>query len=121
MVTFPIQVGERAEKAKPKKLFYLDYFSREIISHLSVIEDSYESIFVNASIFGLGNMYVAGIYRPRNKNKPLTDFTRFITGAMDYTNRFQTVFAGYFYIDFMNNPNMTRNYISMFHQYSFIK
>ena len=38
---------------------------------------------------------------------------------MEYTNRFHTVFAGYFIIDVMYNSNVTRNYINTFHQYSF--
>ena len=46
------------------KLFYFDYISIEVKIHLSVIEDSYKSIFVKASISGIGNMYVASIHRP---------------------------------------------------------
>ena len=63
-------------------------------------------------------MYVAGIYRP--PNKPVTDFTQFISGAMEYTNQSHTVFAGDFNIDVMKNSTVTRNYINTFHQYSFI-
>ena len=53
-------------------------------------------------------------------NKPVTDYTQFIPGVMDYTNRFHTVFAGDTIIDVMNNSNVKRNYIKTFQQYSFV-
>ena len=62
------------------KLFYLDCIQTEVISNFCLLDDSYESNFVNASIPGLGNLFVAEIYRP--PNKPLTDFTQYITGPM---------------------------------------
>ena len=62
-------------------------------------------------------MYVAGIHRP--PNEPATDFTQFISGAMENTNRSHTVFAGDFKIDVMKKSTVTRKYINMFHQYSF--
>ena len=107
-------IGRTGRKGGGIKLFYLDYISAEAISQLSVIEDSYESIFVKTYIPGLGNMYVAGIYPP--PNKPVNDFAQFISGAMEYTNRFHTVIAGDFNIDVRNNSNATRNYINTFHQ-----
>ena len=111
-------ISRTGRKGGGIKLFYLDYISAEVISHLSVIEDSYESIFVKASIPGLGNIYVAVIYRP--PNKPVTDVTQFISGLMVYTNRFHTKFASDFNIDVMNNSNVTRYYTNTFHQYSFV-
>ena len=63
-------------------------------------------------------MCVVGIYRPLNK--PRTDSIHFITGAMEYTNRFHTKFAGDFNIDVIKNSNVTRNYNNMFHQYRFV-
>ena len=80
-------ISRTGRKGGGIKLFYLDYLSTEFISYISVIEDSYESIFVKASIPCIGNMYVAGIYRP--PNKPVTDFTQFLSGAMEYTNKHQ--------------------------------
>ena len=56
----------------------------------------------------------------RSPNKPVTDFTQFITAAMEHTNQFRTVFAVDFYIDFMNNSNVTRKYIITFRQYSLV-
>ena len=100
-------VSRTGPKGGDIKLLYFDYTSTEVISQLFVKEDSHESIFVKASIPGLGNKYVAGIYL--FLNKPLTDFTRFITGAMEYTNRYPTVVLGDLNIDFMNNSNMTHN------------
>ena len=114
--SYPISIMGR--KCEGIKLFYLDYSSTEVISHLSVIEVSYETIFVKASFLCSDNMYVAGIYRPPNKS--VTDFTQFITEAMEYTNRFHTVFAGDFNVDIVNNSNVTRNYINMSHQFSFV-
>ena len=83
-----------------------------------MIYDSHESIFVKVSIPGSGNMYVARIYRP--PNKPVNDFTQFMKGAMEYTNRFHTVIADDFKIDVVNKSNVTRNYINTFQQYSFV-
>ena len=54
-------ISRTGQKSGRIKLCYLDYISAEVISPLSVIEDSYESIFVKTSIPGLGNIYVAGI------------------------------------------------------------
>ena len=71
---------------------------------------------MRASIPGLGNRYVAGIYWP--PNIPVTDFTQIISGAIEYANRFRTVFASELNIDVMNNSNVTRIYINKFHQYS---
>ena len=67
---------------------------------------------MKASIPVLANVYVAGIYRP--PNKPVTDFTQFITGSMEYTNRFHTVFAGDFNIVVMNNSNVRVNALTRF-------
>ena len=100
------------------KLFPLDYILIEVISHLSIIENWYESIFVKAFIPDVDNMYVARIYRPLNK--PVTVFTLFISGAMEYTSRFHTVFESDFNIDVLNNSNVTRKYINTLHQYSFV-
>ena len=75
-------------------------------------------MFVKPSITGLGNKYVTGIYRPTNE--PVTYFSQFIPGAMEYTDRFHTVFAGEFNIDVMNNSNVTRTYINTFHHSSFV-
>ena len=72
--------------------------------------------FAKASIPGLANMYVAGIYR--SPNKPVCNFIKFITGAMEYTNRFHTVFPGDSNSDVMKNSNVTHNYINKFHQNS---
>ena len=63
-------------------------------------------------------MCAIGIYRP--SNKPVTNFIQFITGAIEYKDRFHTVFVGNFNIDVINNSNVTRIYINMFHQYSFV-
>ena len=63
-------------------------------------------------------MYVAGVYRP--PNKPVTDFTQFITRAMEYTNLFHTEFVGNFNIDVMSISNVTRTYIYTFHQYNLV-
>ena len=92
-------ISRTGRKGGGIQLFYLDYIATEVISHLSVIEDSYESIFVKASILSLGNMYIAGICRPLIK--PITDFTQLFTRAMEYTNRFHTILAGDFSIDVM--------------------
>ena len=107
-------ISRTGQKGGGLKLIYLDYISTEEIIHISVIRVSYEAVFVKASNPCLGNMYIAGIYRP--PNKLVTDLTQCITGAMDYTNRFHTVFAGDFSFDAMNNSNAPRNYISTFHQ-----
>ena len=111
-------ISRKGRKGGGIKLFYLDYISTEATSHISVKGDSYERFFVKTSIPGLGNMYVAEIYQP--PNKPVTDFTQFISGAMRYTNRFHTVFAGDLKIDFMNISNVTRIYINTFHPFSFV-
>ena len=47
-------------------------------------------------------MYVAGVYGL--PHQPVTD-----TGAMDYTYRIHTVFAGDFNIDVMKSSTVTRN------------
>ena len=73
---------------------------------------------MKAFIAGLGSMYVAGMYR--SLSKPVTDLTQFISGAMEYTNRFHTVFTADLNFDVMNSSNVTRNNINKFHQYSFI-
>ena len=99
-------------------LFHLDYLSWEVISYLSAIEDSNESIFVKAPIPGLGNTYVAGIYQP--PNKPVTYFNQFITGTMEYIYRIHTAFAGDFIIDVMINSNVSHIYINTLHQCSFV-
>ena len=68
-----------------KKIFYLEYIITEVISQFSAVEVSHESILLKAAIPGLGNMFVAGIYRP--PNTPLADFTQFITNTLEYTDK----------------------------------
>ena len=65
--------------------------------------------FVKDSFADLSDMYFAGIHQP--PDKPVTDLTQFIIGAIEYTNQFHTVLAGDLNIDVMNNSNVTRNYI----------
>ena len=73
---------------------------------------------MKAPIPGLGNMYVSVIFRP--PNKPVNDFTQFITGDIEYTNRFHTVSESVSKSDIMNKSNVTRNYIIPFQRYSFV-
>ena len=44
------------------KLLRPDYISTELINKVSVIEVSFESVFVQAAVPSLGNMFVAEIY-----------------------------------------------------------
>ena len=89
------------------EIFYLEYIRTEVISQISAVEDSYESILLKLAIPGLGNMYVTGIYRP--PNNPLADFTHFITNKLEYPNNFRTVFAGDFNIDVLGTSNAMHN------------
>ena len=67
---------------------------------------------------GLGNMFVAGIYRP--PNTPIPDFTQFITNTLGYTDNCHTVFAGDCNIDVLSNSNAMRYYVDTLHQYGLI-
>ena len=60
--------------------FYSEYIIAEVISQFSAVDVSHESILLKAAIPGLGNMFVAGIYRP--PNTPLADFTQLITNPI---------------------------------------
>ena len=48
--------------------------------------------FVKAVVPGFGSMFVAQIYRP--PNKPLVEFTQFITGTLEYTKICRAVLTG---------------------------
>ena len=67
---------------------------------------------------GLGNMFVAGTYRP--PNTPLADFSQFITNTLEYTGNCRTVFAGYFNIDVLSNSIAMLKCVDTFHQYGLI-
>ena len=45
--------------------------------------------FFEKAVPGLGNTFVVSIYR--SPNKPLADFTHFITGKLEYTNIYRAV------------------------------
>ena len=63
----------------------------EVISKFSAVEVSHESIMLKAAEPGLGNMFVAGIFRPPNTS--LADFTQLITNTLEYTINCRTAFA----------------------------
>ena len=77
--------------------FYLELLITEVTSQFSAVEVLHESNLLKAAISGLGEMFVAGIYRP--PNTPLADFNQFITNMLEYTKICRTVIAGDFNID----------------------
>ena len=88
-------------------------------SQFFAVEVSHESILLKAALPRLGNMFVAGIYRPPNTS--LADFTQFITNTLEYTNNCRTIFAGDFNINVLSNSNAMRNYVDTFQQYGLNK
>ena len=72
------------------KIVFLELIRTEVISQFSAVKDSYESILFKAAIPGLGNMFLAGIYRP--PNTPIADFTQFITNTLENTDTCRTIF-----------------------------
>ena len=110
MLHFINRVGRTCGGIKP---------STEVVINFSKIEDSYECFFVKTVAPSLGNVLVAGIYRP--PSKPLVDFTEFITDAFEYTNNYGTVFTGDFNVNVKNHSYLTLNYSDVFHQFRFVK
>ena len=68
---------------------------------------------MKADVPGFGNMLTVGIYRP--PNKPLSNFTQFITGAFECAKNYHAVYAGDFNVGAMIISNMTRNYTDVYH------
>ena len=95
------------------QLLHLEYQITEARRKYSVVEDSYE-FFLKTAIPGLGDMYVAGIYRP--PNTPLVEVTHFFINTFEYTDNCSTKFAGDFNNDVLRNFNTMRNYFDVFNQ-----
>ena len=100
------------------KIFYENHVNVSVMREYTGVGEGCESLFLLATIAGIGRFVVGGVYRPPSKSIPA--FFSFIEHVLSVLDSNRTILLGDFNFNTLGNDPNTRHFVDIMHQNGYV-